>query len=343
MRYVVFVIITIGILSTSRISGRKTEVLTYEHLEQHYKSLMNYFDLINPEYDHNRITVYKFLETQKSSYIIFIQDDEENHFVVKQEKADSMSKQFRAVSEAVCAYIAYFTAIPSHKVCIIPTNVPFPGKFITKRVATLHTLVPGYTIRSNPKGLYAKLNIKQSTELDIADDQRGFTEQTIYWMSQHPDLVLITALDTFLGNKDRNKANILYDPEGDSFYSIDMALMFDILSDRKLVSLVACENVAAMIENNKIFTVQELYALQHYRTILKKLVKKFPPKVLMEIFNKYYEVSGITDIKAPKSKMISVILNGYIRAIKQSYVHIKKLIYLLSILISNNEKLLFKE
>jgi len=290
--------------------------------------------LLDPSYDHNKIVPYKFLESQKSSYIVFVKDDEGNHYIIKQEKSVMLGKQMRAICEALCAHISLSLDIPSQYVRIIPVNVPFPGKFITKRVGTIHSLVPGETIRSNPNGLYAKLDIKQSTDKDLLFEQQGFNEKTIYWMSQHHQLPLIVALDTFVGNKDRNKANILYDVESNSFYAIDMALMYDIQSSSKPVAQIACDHVVAMIEQNKRFSEKELEALQAYRLMLKKLVHYYPPQTMCELFDDFFLESKITATPFFNAKEITITVNLYKRAIRQSYIDIKKLIYLLFILLN---------
>lgn len=291
-------------------------------------------DLLDADYDHDKLVVYKFLDTQKSSYIVFIKDDEGNHYIVKQEKCFSLSKQIRSIAEALCAHIASVLSIPSQQVKILPVGFSFPGKFMTKRVGTIHTLVPGDTIRSNPDGLYGRLDIKQPTDNTIPFEQQGFTERTIFWMSQHPDLPLIVALDTFVGNKDRNKANILYDSESNSFYAIDMALIYDIESDRKPVAQIACEQVTQMIMKNKQFTEKELEALHAYRSMLKRLVSNFPPNVMCKLLDKFFIESKIVKTHLFSTKDIMSLLNGYKRAIKQSYVDIKKLIYLLFVLMN---------
>src|SRR5579864_2150322 len=119
------------------------------------------FRLLDSTYDHDNIVVCKFLEAQKSSYIVFIKDHEENEYIVKQERGKTLKNQFRSISETLCAYIANEVSIPSHHVRLLPINNSFPGKFITKRLATVHTVVPGCTIRTLLHDEYAKLDIKQ--------------------------------------------------------------------------------------------------------------------------------------------------------------------------------------
>ena len=290
--------------------------------------------LLDVDYDHDKLVIYKFLDTQKCSYIVFVKDSEDNHYVVKQEKYPGLTKQIRAIAEALCAHIASSLSIPSQQVKILPIGMPFPGKFITKRVGTLHTLVPGNTIRAIPNSLYGKLDIKQPTDNSIPFEQQGFTERTIFWMSQHPDLPLIVALDTFVGNKDRNKANILYDSESNSFYAIDMALIYDVESSRKPVAQIACEQVTQMIINNTQFTEKELEALRLYRSMLKRLVFNFPPNVMCALLDSFFIESKIVKTHLFSTKDIMSLLNAYKRAIKQSYIDIKKLIYLLFVLMN---------
>ena len=293
------------------------------------------FLVLDSDYDHDNVIVYKFLDAQKSSYIVFVKDDESNNYVVKQEKYKELKRQFRAISEALCAHIALSLDIPSQQVKIIPVGTAFPGKFVTKRVATLHTLVPGVTIRSLKSGsLYSSLDIKQDASEDTPVERRGLTEKIIYWMSQHPDLPLIVALDTFTGNKDRNKANILYDQETDRFYSIDMALMYDIFGERRSLAQLACDQVNGMIKRGKVFTEKEREALIAYRSMLKKLVYNFNPKIMCQLFDDFFLESKIVKTSLFGTKEIMASINEYKRSMRESYIDIKKLIYLLLILIN---------
>src|SRR5581483_4001579 len=249
------------------------------------KHTANEFMLLDPSYDHDNIVVCKFLEGQKSSYIVFVKDHEGNEYVVKQERGKTLKNQFRSLSEVLCAYIANEISIPSHHVRLLPINMAFPGKFITKRLATLHTVVPGSTIRTLLHDEYAKLDLKQPIDNTLPFDKQGFNERTIASMSLHAQLPHIVALDTFIGNKDRNKANLLYDATTDSFYVIDMSLIYDTTENRKSVAQIACEHVGRMIEKHQTFTDKERDALLTYRSVLQNLVKNFPPKRMNELLD----------------------------------------------------------
>ncbi len=292
--------------------------------------------LLATDYDHDTLTIYKFLNTQKNSYIVFLHDNQDNHYIVKQEKEGLLHRQFRAISEVLCAYIACQASIPSHHVALLPIGMSFPGKFITKRVATLHTLMPGTTIRSSEGGKYSKIDLKQETNIDLPFDRQGFNERTIFYMSLHEQLPKIVALDTFIGNKDRNKANILYDSATDSFYVIDMALMHDVLGKRKRVAQIACEQVISMIDQKKKFTKDEVEALLSYRAVLQELVQQFPPRKTIDVFEKLLIESGLLGEASPfEQQAVDQLSHLYKRAIKESYKDIKRLIYLLYILINN--------
>ncbi len=293
------------------------------------------FKILNIGYDQDDVEVYKFLDTQKNSYIVFVKDNEGNHYIVKQERTKTLTRQLRAISETLCAYIAHVISIPSQCVTLLPPGFSFPGKFITKRIATLHTLVPGQTVRSSTTGKYSKIDIKQTTDPEIPFEKQGFTERTIFFMSQHLDLPKIVALDTFTGNKDRNKANILYDSGTDSFYAIDMALMYDAFSNRKPIAQIACEHVIRMLEQKKQFTTQEQQGLSLYRSTLQDLVREFPPKIMFELLDSLVVESGLLAATSPfAEKEVISLINTYKRAIKQSYTETKKLIYLLFLLMN---------
>jgi hypothetical protein len=294
------------------------------------------FTLLSPSYDHDNIIVYKFLDQQKNSYIVFIKDEEDNHYIVKQEKGRLLKNQFRSLCETLCAHIATQLSIPSHYVKLLPIGMNFPGKFISKRTATLHTKVPGNTIRTSTHNLYSKLDIKQATDNNLPFDRQGLNERTIFSMSLHPQLPKIVALDTFIGNKDRNKANILYDSVTDAFYAIDMSLMYDIVGNRKSVAQIACEKITYMIEQHQKFSKQELQALNAYRIVLQDLVKEFPPKKIGDLLDALILESGLIGALSPfAEKDVYALSNVYKRAMKQSYAEVKKLIYLLYVLINN--------
>jgi hypothetical protein len=298
------------------------------------------FAILDSDYDHNLIVIKKFLEEQKNSYIVFIIDDKGNQYVVKQEKNPYLQRQYCIVSEAVSAYVAQSIGLFSQRVQIIPVGVPFPGKFITKRAATVHTFVVGDTIRSMAKSSnkYEKLDIKQDTDSSTPAERQGFNERTIFWMAQHPDLTAICAFDTFMSNPDRNKANTIRNEDDDHFYVIDMAGVYDIFSGRKSVSEIACQQVTLMIEGHKKFSQQELAAIIRYRETLKKLIAEFPPQRMIILFEHFFKQTRIVAGPLFSTQDIDKVLSAYKRAIKQSYVEVKRLAYLLLILIEDNKK-----
>src|SRR5579864_316910 len=136
------------------------------------------FPLLESQYDRDKIVVYKFLESQKYSYIFFIEDVDANHYVIKQQKSGSLVKQFRVVCEMLCAHMAELLEIPAHLVRILPAGVEFPGKFLADRTASLHTKISGTTVRDLiPGHQFAKLDIKQNNDCFLSFDQMGLNRR----------------------------------------------------------------------------------------------------------------------------------------------------------------------
>src|SRR5579863_2130019 len=236
------------------------------------------FPLLDPRYDKSTITVYTFLESQKYSYIFFIEDAQDRQYVIKQQKSGSLGKQFRVVCEMLCAHMAELVEIPAHLVRMLSAGLAFPGKFLTDRTASLHTKVPGITVRDLIDHPYAKLDIKQNNDSFLSSDQMGLNKRVISNMALHPTLPLIVALDTFVSNRDRSKANVIYDEKNDAFYAIDMALIYDTSEGRKLLAQLSCDQVESMINKKEIFTALELEGLKRYQETLMQLISYFTPK-----------------------------------------------------------------
>ena len=115
-----------------------------------------------------------------------------------------------------------------------------------------------------------------------------------------------------------------------------MSLMYDIVGNRKSVAQIACEQITRMIEQHQKFSKQELQALNAYRTVLQDLVKEFPPKKVGDLLDALIVESGlIGKLSTFAEKDVYALSNVYKRAMKQSYAEVKKLIYLLYVLINN--------
>ena len=299
-----------------------------------YEKSASAFKVLNPGYDQNNIVPYHSLDKQKSSYIVFVVDDEDNRYVVKQEKNGILKKQYQSVCETLSAFMAEKVGISAHYVRILPIGMSFPGKMVKNQTATLHTLVPGVTVRNLQDNEYEKLDIKQKNDLEagLPFSEMGFNRRVIANMAMHPALPPIVALDTLIGNRDRNRSNLIYDKK--TFYAIDMALIYDTYYDKVLLAKLACDQVALMIYNKEKFNQSELEALKSYRKTLIALVSYFTPKRIYTLMHKIAFDAGLKDNLFFSGEEVFDMIYEYKCKIKESDFYIKKLIDFLSVLIN---------
>jgi len=297
---------------------------------------LSFFSDLEKEYPN--ITVYRFLELQKNSYITFIKDEiTGKNYLVKQEKSSTLERQFQVVFEKLAAHMAFVTGIPAHQVIIIPAGVSFPGKNFIERTATLHTVVPGITLRQLTDGYYSKLDLKQNNNKELSFDELGLNKRLISFMALHEDLSAIVALDTFIGNNDRNKANVLYDQNNDHFYAIDMSSLYNVGNGNKRISFLACEHIEFMLTCQlPLFSREEKEALKNYSRILETLVQKFPPSKIYRLIRKFMEEAHLTDMQYFDIKEVNSFFDKYKIVIRESYLDNKRLLYLLDHIINKS-------
>ncbi len=251
------------------------------------------FELLRSDYDHNNITIYKEINKIKC-HVRFINDGSGNHFIVKQKRI-FLDAHFRVITEMLAAYMANSLGIPSQHVRILPAGRSFPGKVLDKWPATIHSFVPGRQLcklKSNCP--YRSLYLKQSNTTKLSKEHRGLSRRVIANMSLHPDLPLILALDTFIGNIERHSANCFYDEKGDHFYAIDMDKIYSGSREKlNLCSRFACYQIKRMLKNESLeISVEEVEGLKIYQQTLIKLVKFFPPKIIMEKTHQFANLAG---------------------------------------------------
>lgn len=304
-----------------------------------YRSLPNQnsgnFELLNPQYDCKKILVYKFLESKRSCYVFFIKDGEDNHYIIKQKKRDSLVSQFRVVFEMLSAYIAETLEIPAHRVRILPMGTFFPGKFVAEKTATIHTLAPGCQVSQLQDRPYCDIDIKQYNYPLVSKHKMGLNRKVIADMALHSDLPLIVALDTFIGNRDRNLNNYFYDRNSDRFYAINMDEICDTCDGGKFVSRLACSRVESMLKNHEIFNRDEIKGLQCYQATLKKLVDNFPPRIMYTLIDQFALQAGFK--KKYYIPEIVNMVNQTKMKIEKTYYDAQMLINLISQLIESKK------
>ena len=272
------------------------------------------FEILHEDYDHNTIVVYKNLNDQKHSYIYFIRDHEGRRYVIKQDKAYSLKAEFQVVFEMLSAYMAQCVGVSAHEVELLPIGLSFPGKVILERPATIHTFVPGSTLRERKNISFSRFSIKQGGRPQSS--AKGLTKRVIESMSFHQDLPPIVALDTFIANRDRNKANLIYDKQSDRFYAIDMALIYDLRYEDLYLPEIAIYNIKAMVKNKVLFNKSELMAIQQYREVLLDLLELFPSERIYSLLWDFTEQAGLT--QKYDHQVIHDFLGQYKSAIERS-------------------------
>lgn len=289
--------------------------------------------LLDKDYDHTHIVVYETLENQKHSHIVFIKDQHNNRYVVKQDKSFSLKAQLQVALEMLSAYIAASIGISAHQVQILPVGVSFPGKAIIERPATIHTLMPGSVIRALKKKIYSGFSINQGG--NPTRSARGLTPFVIKCMSWHQDLPLIVALDTFIANRDRSRKNLLYDEINNRFYAIDMALVYDMPSEEVFIPQLACDNVEFMIKNKVSFKKRKWRAIRCYYATLLQLLEHFPPQTICTLLDEFVQKSGLSE-KYHNDGAFHNLLAKYKDIIEKAYSENERLVGLLSQLLKES-------
>ncbi len=301
---------------------------TYIEGEQIKDDEGNYFswDILHPHYDTSKIKILKYMEHKQFNFT-FLMDASQCLFIIKQIKTSSPTMQFKAIREMLSAYIAESNNLPAHRVRIIPAGFALPGKLAMQRPATLHTVVPGY--KASHFSRFSEINIQQYAEKSYPMDKWGLRYEIIHSMSLHQILPAIVALDTFIGNDDRNKANFFYDEKSDMFWMIDMEKAY-----KENLSDLACKFIQKLLNNQLFnFTEAEIKGLIIYRNTLKKLSKNHPPDELHKKLDKFIFQAGIKPGSSLFNNKMIQIIKEYKKKISESYASTQQLIMLLDKLI----------
>ena len=288
------------------------------------------FELLDPHYDNNKITVIDYILNHNRSYITYIMDGAKNFFLIKQARNHTPSHRHgppMVIREMLSAYIAELHDIHANRVRIIPAGHIIPGKMHVHIPATLHTLVPGRPL--NKLSGINKLFIQQPWKKEFPKDQWGLTYRVIHDMSLHPsDLPLIVALDTFIGNGARRHGSFFYDKESDKFWAIDLESSF-----QTNLCKLACNCIRTMLKDQTKLTSQELNGLIIYCDTLKKLIKNHPPDELHKKMDEFALQAGIKPGSSLFNDEVAATILFYKKTISGSYKSAQELVLLLDKLI----------
>jgi len=256
-------------------------------------------------------------------YISFVKINGTKYLVKQKRYFDQF---LNIVYDAFASYIAEsLDSKIAHKVILIPVFYKFPGKKFNEWPATLHTIVPGVPV-DKKRTLYRKIMIKQAVY--------GFNREMIYWMSLHKDLVTIIALDIFLCNHDRHRRNLFYNSKTDSFYAIDMDLLFEFKLAR-----FACINFRRMSARDiSTLKTKEIVALVQLRKLLERLVNDHDPERMIQVFNALVKESGLHECSFLNAKIVNAQVSAAQNMIRENYQDTKELIVVLGDIINRAQR-----
>ena len=157
----------------------------------------------------------------------------------------------------------------------------------------------------------------------------------LYWMAQHPQLVTIVALDTFLCNHDRHRGNLFYNKKTDSFCAIDMDSSF-----KYNLAELACKNFTKMMKKG-LFPLKkkELQVLIEYRNALLVLLKQHNPEHTIMMFDQFIKKAGFVEGASFFASRFVDELEDNKEVIRKSYEEVKDLVKILNDIIKKAVKI----
>ncbi len=276
------------------------------------------FEILDPSYDQKNIKIIGQRNKEERVYVTIVEDQlYKEKYCVKQYCA--AAKIFSSLKEVLISGIAESANVPVNRVRLIPAATFFLGKLYKERIATLHTFIPGKSLKETSQ--YSRVSIKQ---FKPKDKILGITRSIIDHMSLSPNLAQIVALDTFTGSINHSRVNIFFDEESNDFYGIDLEKAF-----LKNLGHLAYENIKKMYAEEK-FTSCQIDALKIYHDTLKQLIAKNPPSDICRKFDVLVKTTNLNNKRNSVKKCKVMIFQNYNSA--------KKLVKLLDNIIKNHKK-----
>ncbi len=212
----------------------------------------------------------------------FVQDAVGRQFVLKYHPRGPK----RAIHDTLGAYVGKSIGLHINEVEIFSPHHPFnqlfndinplePSQF---RVTTLHTRVPGTSVKS-----IKKIN----NEICI---KRGLCkEKHLESLTKYMQLCDMVAFDIFIENTDRHNRNLFIDVITGEFYAIDMdhgfksaLALVNIARDYDFDTLaVRVYEFVKMLQKQKLSS-QEIKVLKRIHHTLQRLVDLYPPAILFD-------------------------------------------------------------
>ena len=229
--------------------------------------------------------------TQGDCELLVLEDGDGAKALLKMICDPDPDEQLLLVVDYLACWIAESCALPINRVRLVsPQDNPYGG------LATLHEWASGCSIEDHAPwddfDLQQRYRHPDSPYYEIygplPSERQGLNRAVLGTMTKHPQLAQIAALDTFLGNADRSKANLYYDWENDSFVGIDLA-----------ASLRSPLTAAAIRQLNEMkafgFSDGELRALRIYKSTLENLYASVSVRDFSDWLREFTGVLGLQD------------------------------------------------
>ncbi len=186
--------------------------------------------------------------------------------------------------DALGAIVAESVGILCNSIDIMPCHYSSMYKSYQKQPATLHSVIAGSTLKG--VSWFDDLTIRQR-KTDKPYSGLGLHLLAIRSMVKHADLPPIAALDTFLGNDDRHRNNMIYNRQSDRLHAIDFTLAFS-----KNLASITLKNLKMLQRHKTTFTPAQKAALTVYNETLKKLLAKHSPASLCKMIDTLVKQTG---------------------------------------------------
>lgn len=268
-----------------------------------------------------------------NSYIGVVRHKKTKTLYIVKQKKNKMSICWSIV-QAILAYeYANSTQqILSQRVYIIPKNISFPGKKYQNEFASLHTIVPGMSVRSWQQSIKRGIDLKKVAQLVIdfsikLQEDIGINEHVIQTMTRHNDLSPIVALHLLVGFYDCHNKNIFYDYYKNRFSIIDMdsCYRFPLAS----FSYEVLRNILTRKELRERLTLSRKMqnVLLNFADMIELMIERNSIKKINEILLELFDLLKIGDSEAQEILMKKLMkIDPFLQ---QSYESGKKIVALI--------------
>ncbi len=244
----------------------------------------------------SKLTLKKKIPAQQS-FVFLVTTPHNERWVIKQHKHPSVVHQFTSVLDTLGARIAEKMGVACNRVELLSSSQCRSLKPLSDWPATINSFMPGENLKdkSRYEGHFVHQRIRH-----VEKSRQGLTLDVIRNMALHDDLPALVAVDTFIGNSDRNKSNLLYDKKTDTYNAIDFGDSFKTNLAEIALGYIRTIRKSAL-------KPAEVKALTVYTTTLKALLKRYPPRTLITLLDRLAHQAGFFQ-KAKVSNTVRLLL-----------------------------------